>query len=253
MPSSSNKITQFWQELKRRKVTKVIAMYAATAFIILEVVDILAPSLGLPAWTLNLVVVLLSVGFPITVILSWIFDVTPEGIKKTESVEEVLEQESTPSPIKRRLKASDVIIAILFVAVVILLYPKIFKSDQFSKLRDEKGMISVAVLPFDNLTGDSSLYFWQNGISEYLINGLGSSDELAVFSSQVISDVLEGTRQVSTASLSPDLARRTASKINASIYITGNYIGAGDYITIMLNLVNTENGELIWSCIFQRN
>jgi len=63
MPQSKNKITQFWQELKRRRVVKVIAMYAATAFIILEVVDIVAPSLGLPDWTLNLVIVLLSIGF----------------------------------------------------------------------------------------------------------------------------------------------------------------------------------------------
>jgi len=249
MPQSKNKITQFWQELKRRRVVKVIAMYAATAFIILEVVDIVAPSLGLPDWTLNLVIVLLSIGFPITVILSWIFDITPEGVVKTEPVEELPDQqlESDQAPVKKRISASSIIIALLLVVVCILLYPKIFKSDQFSKLRDEEGLISLAVLPFDNLTGDSSLYFWQNGISEYLINGLGNSDELAVWSSQIISDVLEGTRQVSTASLAPDIARRTASKIDVSTYITGNFIGSENDVSIMLNIMNTDNGELIWS------
>ena len=87
MSDKSHRLSRFWEELKRRKVIKVIAMYAATAFIILEVVDIVAPSLGLPNWTLNLVIVLLSIGFPIAVIFSWIFDITPEGLKKTESVQ----------------------------------------------------------------------------------------------------------------------------------------------------------------------
>ena len=64
------------------------------------------------------------------------------------------------------------------------------------------------VLPFDNLTSDSSLSYWQNGISKYLINQLGNSGELAVSSSQVVSDVLESNRQVNAASLSPDIARK---------------------------------------------
>jgi len=214
---------------------------------IIELVSNITEPLHLPGWTTTLVILLLVIGFPITAILSWIFDVTPEGIIKTELIEGVSEFESNQTPVRRRPKLSDVIIAVLFVAVCVLLYPKIFKSDQFSALRDENGMISVAVLPFDNLTGDSSLYFWENGISEYLINGLGSSDELAVSSSQVITDVLEGTKQINTASLSPNIARKTASKINASTYITGNYIGIGNDFTIMLNLLNTENGELIWT------
>lgn len=247
----------------------MIAVYAATAFILLEVVDIVTPALLLPSWTVTLVIVLLSVGFPIAIILSWIFDVTPEGIVKTDSMDMPADREAVPGDgyedfstsgrksgddsgsgaIRKRklLSMSNVMIAVLFVAVCILLYPKIFKPDRFKELRDESGMITLAVLPFDNLTGDSALYFWQNGISEYLINRLGSSGELAVSSSQVISDVLAGTREVNTASLAPDIARKTASKINASTYVTGNFIGAGNDYSIMLNLVNTENGELIWS------
>ena len=110
MPQSINKISQFWQELKRRKVFRVIAMYAATAFIIMEAGDILLPRLGLPDWTVTLVIVLLAVGFPITVILSWIFDMTPEGMKKTESIETATEEISPQVPERRRLKISDGII-----------------------------------------------------------------------------------------------------------------------------------------------
>ncbi len=82
MPDKSSRLLRFWEELKRRKVIKVIAMYAATAFIIMEAGDIMLPRLGLPDWTVTFIIVLLIIGFPIAVIFSWIFDITPEGLKK---------------------------------------------------------------------------------------------------------------------------------------------------------------------------
>jgi len=247
MPDSTNKLSQFWQELRRRKVIKVIAMYAATAFIILEVVDIVLPRLGLPDWTVTLVIVLIAIGFPIAVIFSWIFDVTPEGLKKTESIKEVSVQEPTTLPAKKGFKISEVIIAVLFVAVCILFYPKIFNVDKFKEIRDSDGSISVAVMPFENLTGESSNDIWQKGISEYLINDLGSSEELSVISTQVMQEILGRTNQVSTASISPEMARETAGKLNVNTYITGKFIGSLNNTSILLNLVNSENGELVWS------
>ncbi|MBE9517133.1 MAG: hypothetical protein IMY68_01150, partial [Bacteroidetes bacterium] len=77
MAQKPGNISIFWQELKRRKVIKAAAMYAATAFIIMEAAEIMLPRLGLPDWTVTLVIVILIVGFPITLILSWIFDITP--------------------------------------------------------------------------------------------------------------------------------------------------------------------------------
>ena len=132
-----------------------------------------------------------------------------------------------PKPSNRWKFASYISFVVILVMAGILLYPMIFKTDKLSQVSDEDGTISLAVLPFDNLTGDSSLYYWQNGISEYLINRLGNSEELAVSSSQVVSDVLEGTRQVNAATFSPDIARKTASKVDASTFITGNFIGTG--------------------------
>ena len=79
MPQPSNKISNFWQELKRRKVVRVITVYAAAAFVILELVDIITEPFGLPIWTLKLVVVILTVGLIVSIILSWIYDIHPEG------------------------------------------------------------------------------------------------------------------------------------------------------------------------------
>lgn len=247
MPKKKNKISQFWQELKRRNVVRVLTVYAGATFVIIEVINNITEPLRLPVWTPALVIVLLSIGFPIVIIFSWIYDVHPvEGVVKTKSAEKNMTRDTTKPAYGWKI-ASYISFVVILVMIGIMLYPKIFKTDKLSQVRDEEGMIYLAVLPFDNLTGDSSLYYWQKGISEYLINRLGNSDELAVWSSQVVSDVLEGTRQTKAASLSADIARKTASKVNASTYITGNFIGTGSDVSIMLNLVNTESGDLIWT------
>ena len=85
MPNKPNKIFQFWQELKRRNVVRVIAMYAATAFIIIEAADIMLPRLGLPDRTVTLLIIVFLIGFPFAAVISWIYDVTPEGILKTKA------------------------------------------------------------------------------------------------------------------------------------------------------------------------
>ena len=145
MPDKPSNLGQFWQELKRRKVIKVIAMYAATGFIIMEAGEIMLPRLGLPDWTVTFIIVLLIIGFPIAVILSWIFDVTPEGIKKTEPANAPKEKEQLPAPSKSRFKTSDAIIAVLIVVVVILAYPKVFKKEKnlFDKAFENKISIDL--------------------------------------------------------------------------------------------------------------
>ena len=98
MPDKSSNFEQFWQELKRRKVVRVITVYAAASFVILELVSIIAEPLQLPDWTLALVIVLLCIGFIITVILSWVYDITPEGIEKTKPVKKI--QHETDQPVQ---------------------------------------------------------------------------------------------------------------------------------------------------------
>jgi len=98
MSTNPNKLSQFWKELKRRKVTRVITVYAAAAFVILQLIEILTPSLRLPEWTMNFILVLLIAGFIIAVILSWIYDVHPDGgIAKTEPAEKEGEALALPS------------------------------------------------------------------------------------------------------------------------------------------------------------
>ena len=114
-----NKLSQFWQELKRRNVVRVVSVYAAAAFVILELTDIVAPSLGLPDWTLNLIIILLCVGFIIAIILSWIYDIHPEGgIVKTEPAQTIKKEDKHPS--SKGWKIASYISFVVIVALIVL-------------------------------------------------------------------------------------------------------------------------------------
>lgn len=91
MPENADNPLSFWQELKRRKVVRVILVYAAASYVILELVSIIAEPFGLPDWTLKIVFIILSIGLIISIILSWIYDITPEGIEKTKPLDEIRE------------------------------------------------------------------------------------------------------------------------------------------------------------------
>ena len=235
---------KFWEELKRRKVIRVIIGYLAAAYVLLELSSIIAEPWGLPGWTINFVSIILIVGFFVTVIISWIFDLTPEGIKKTGS-SGTLKGKAIVKPEKRTLKASDIIIAVLLIAVVILAYPKIYKKDKFKDVRDDDGRISVAVMPFENQTGDAELDFFQRGISSLLINGLGLSSQLSVREDQTMYDYSEDITLVNTAGISPSVAKEVAKKVHAQTYISGSYQVRQGACSILANLVNTESGDII--------
>ena len=89
MPQKSSFISQFWQELKRRRVVHVITVYASAAFVIIELINNPTEPLNLPPGRSTIVVVILAVGFPLAVILAWIYDLTPGGIEKTKAVDEI--------------------------------------------------------------------------------------------------------------------------------------------------------------------
>ena len=98
MAQPADKLSQFWHELKRRKVIHVIIVYATAAYVIIELVTNITEPLSLPDWTPTLVILILAIGFPLAVIFSWIFDVTPDGIEKTKPLKEVKKGEKNLVP-----------------------------------------------------------------------------------------------------------------------------------------------------------
>ena len=129
MPENADNPLSFFQELKRRKVVRVIIICAAAALAILEAVDIIFPRMGFPDWTITLVIFLLIIGFIITIILSWIYDITPEAIEKTKPIKEVKEPEKTVS--SRSWKIASYISFVVIAALIVLnIIPRTNLSDK---------------------------------------------------------------------------------------------------------------------------
>jgi len=248
MSESPNKLIRFWQELKRRKVFGVVTTYAATAYIIIEVTNNLVEPLSLPAWIAKLVIVLLGAGLPVAVILSWIFDFTPQGIKKTESLEESDSKEIVAKPVRRKLRASYVLNAILIIAVIILAYPKIFKRNTLEKLRSSGERIAVAVMPFQNMTNDTTWNIWQDGIRDELIASLSNNpDELQVRRPESITSLIKSKGLTNYASITPSVAGTLSQKLEADVFISGNIKQANGTIRLNAQLSDSKTEEVIKS------
>ena len=149
MPDKPAGLPRFWKELKRRNVLRSLAIYAGTAFIILEAATIIFPRWGLPDWTIDLVLYLLIIGLVITVIISWIYDITPEGVQKTKPVSELEEDKRATD--SRGWKTATYISLVVIVALIVY---NVLSSNKTVRAGDIQ---SLVVLPFDNYTGDDEL------------------------------------------------------------------------------------------------
>ena len=234
----------FWQELKRRGVPRVIAMYAATAFIIMEAAEIMLPRLGLPDWTVTFVIILLIVGLPVAFVLSWVFDITPQGVVKTGPLEEV-EQSGEPGITRRRrIRLSDGVIAMLLIVVAALAFPKVFGNQDSRLPRNMRGKISIAVMPFKNMTGDTIYNLWQGGMQNLLITSLSNSEELSVRQFETMNSLVGNKAGVNYASITPSLAGEMARKVEANTVISGNMHKSGKKVRITANIMNAETAEI---------
>ena len=234
----------FWQELKRRKTGKVIVAYAATAFILLQLAEILTPALLLPDWTTRLVTLILMIGFPIAVIFSWIFDITPQGIKKTESTEAVRKKKPHTLPVKRKLLTSDIIIAFLVTIVAILAYPKIFRHNTLENIRFSGERISVAIMPFQNKTNDTNWDVWQDGIQDILISSMSNSAELKVRQAESITTMIQSGGYTEYASITPSVARTISRKLDTKVFVCGTINLAGSTLRINAQLIDSNSDEV---------
>ena len=233
MSSSPDKLTRFWQELKRRNVHRSLAIYAGTAFIILEAADIIFPRWGLPDWSVDLVLYLLIVGAVITAVVSWIYDLTPEGITKTESVDLTGSEEA--QRVSKKLKASTIVIALLMVIIGFLIYPKIFKGD-VSPLGGTN-LSSIAVLPLKIIGEDADLGFFASGLVEsltHMLTKIGTSKQaFAVIPSSEIVEAIT--------------ASEARKKFGVSLVISGSIQKDRTSSRVILNLIDAKKQSLIRS------
>lgn len=239
MPNGKGKLYKFWKDLKHRKVFRVLAMYAATTYIILEAADIVLPRLGLPDWTVTLLIIIIIAGFPVTAIFSWIFDLTPEGLKRTDSTPAEPPEEKDFRPYKKIINFNNIVIALLFVVVCILLYPKIFSDRATTDNQEtvEKSMDQLAVLPFSNTRSDPETDYLGFAMADQIIGSLGYLNHLTVRPSGSI-------RKYTTQAFDPLTA---AKELKVDYVLIGNYLKENDKIRLNIELVEVTTNKLLWN------
>jgi len=227
---------QFWQELKRRKVIRVIPVYAAAAFVLLEMVDIIAEPLGLPGWTISFVLILLCVGFVITIILSWVYDITPEGVQKTKSKSQGRSNDEQVT--SRGWKISTYISGLVIVGfVVVYLLGNIKQSSDISKLDK-----SIAILPFEVWNSDEKFTYLGDAIANEISTQLVKIEDFHVFSYTSTSQY-KGSGKPSM----PEIG----SELGANIIIEGTIERQDDDVSIHVQVIQAENDRHLWAHEFK--
>ena len=227
MSESPKMLFKFWNELKRRKVIRITTVYAAAAFIILQLVDIIAQPLQLPSWTLPFVIVLLCVGFIISVLLTWIYDITPEGVQMTKPVDDIKSNEKV-KPIAsngwRITSYISIVIIVAFAAFYIITNRK----------QPEK---TIAVLPFQNLGNDTVQLPFCDGVMQNIINNLQKVESFTV-RPRTSSFQYRDTRKSTTI---------IGNELNVNYLVVGSVGHEGNSLKISVQLIDSKADKQIWS------
>ena len=248
----------FYRELKRRNVFRVAIAYLAAAWLLTEVAGTLFPGFGIPDWAFRFVVIVLAIGFPPTLIFSWAYEMTPEGLKReTEVVRDVSITHLTAQRLDR-ITIGLIVLAIAFiVADRVWLSPRVTQqvevptaSESEPKKTLEQGPVeslhppnSIAVLPFVNMSADAANEYFSDGISEELLNLLAKIPELRVIA-----------RTSSFAYKGKDVKiTDVANELNVSHILEGSVRKAGNQVRITAQLIRTSDSSHLWSETFDRD
>src|SRR5467141_643073 len=227
----------FFGELKRRNVYKVAVAYAVVAWLLIQIATQIFPFFEIPNWAVRLVVLVIMIGFPVALILAWAFELTPEGIKRTEDVR-------PNESIKRKTghRFSTVVIVAAVIAAGLLTFH--FSQQQKVAAVAPAGSMdkSVAVLPFENLSSDKENAFFAQGIQDEIITTLSRISGLRVIS------------RTSTAhySSAPENLSEIARQLRVSNVLEGSVQKVGDRVHINVQLIQADNDAHLWAQSYNR-
>ncbi|MDX1570899.1 MAG: tetratricopeptide repeat protein [Xanthomonadales bacterium] len=243
---------QFLTELKRRNVFKVGVLYLISGWLVLQVGDVVFSVIGLPDWTLKLVVAILGLGFPIVLVFSWIYEVTPEGIKREKDVDR---SQSITSQTGQKVN-----IAIGFglaVAIGLMVYDRIFPPEPTRIEQLDRAVAapavaeaamaptvepSIAVLPFVNMSTSADQAFFADGLSDTMMLLLSQVQGLKV-AARTSSFSFKGKDKT---------VQEIAEVLSVNTVLEGSVQRAGDRVRVIAQLVDAASGTHLWSANFDR-
>src|SRR6266550_730676 len=219
-------MSNFFEELQRRKVYRVAAAYIIAAGFIIQIGSAVFPAWELPNWTLRLVIVFLLIGFPIALILAWAYDVTPQGIQVTKA----------PPGVHRRRNIITLIIAGLAISAVagFFLFPRA------SGRNVEK---SIAVLPFQSLSDEKENAYFADGIQDDILTNLSKISDLKVISRTSVMGYRGKTANV----------REIGKQLGVSNILEGSVRRSGNKVRVNVQLIDANSDEHIWASDYDRD
>ena len=226
-----------FQELKRRNVFRVAIAYLISAWLLIQLSDILVPMLNLPDWVGRLMFLILVILFVPVLIAAWALELTPEGIK----LEKQVDRSTSITPTTGK-KINAITIGVLALAVVVLLVDKLYLGDGNSAVANSTVDKSIAVLPFADLSQGQDQEWFADGLAEEILNALARAPDLLV-ASRTSAFAYKGSDK--------DL-RLIATELGVAHILEGSVRRTADRLRITAQLIRASDGFHLWSENYDR-
>jgi len=226
----------FFAELKRRNVYKVAVAYAVVGWLLVQVATQVFPFFEIPNWAIRLVVLVIIVGFPIALVIAWAFEITPEGIKRTEVADAAHEHSRGKTWIY-------VVIVAAAISVTLFFLGRYTVGSRTAISPNELSGKSVAVLPFANLSRDPDNAYFAAGIQDEIITRLSKIADLKVIS-------CSSTQRFKS---SPDDVPAIAGQLGVANILEGSVQRTGDQVRVNVQLIKGVTDTHLWAETFDRH
>jgi TolB-like protein len=232
----------FFAELKRRNVVRMAGLYLVGAWLLTQVTSTVLPMFGAPDWLPRSVVILLAIGFLPALIFSWVFELTPEGLKRDKDVKP--EQSIAPQTARRM---DRMIIAVLVLAVGYFAVDKFILAPRRTTPPDNEPAAanprSIAVLPFENLSSDKENAYFAEGIQDEILTRLAKVSALKVISRT-------STQKYKS---SPENLREVGKQLGVANLLEGSVQKIGNAAHVNVQLIRASSDEHLWAESYNRN
>jgi TolB-like protein/Flp pilus assembly protein TadD len=226
----------FFGELKRRNVYKVAVAYGVVAWLTIQAASIFLPAFNAPLWGMQIIILLLVVGFPIALVFSWAFEITPEGIKRESQIEP---EKSITHHTGRKIVALTIVLAVIATGLFIFQFLRARSTSSSAGTFSNK---SIAVLPFENLSGDPQNLYFSEGVQDEILTRLAKIAELKVISRT-------STQRFKSA---PNDLREIAQQLGVANILEGSVQKAGDQVRVNVQLINALTDAHLWADTYDR-
>jgi TolB-like protein/Tfp pilus assembly protein PilF len=234
----------FFAELKRRNVYKVAVAYAVVSWLLIQVATQVFPFLEIPNWVVRLVIALVAIGFPIALVIAWAFELTPQGLKRTEDVD-------LAAAARQPRKHAWVFVVIVGAALSVGLFfiGRYTARNTAGAARTEApagssiSQKSIAVLPFENLSDDKGAAYFADGIQDEILTKLASIADLKVIS------------RTSTAKYKskPEDLKTVSQQLGVATVLEGSVQKSADKVRVNVQLIDAHADSHLWAKSYDRD